>query len=823
MELTIEQALQRAVEAHKAGKLQDAESLYRAILQAQPNHPDANHNLGVMAVSLNKTEVALPLFKIALEANPNQGQFWLSYIDALIKEKQFDNARSVLTQVKKLGLSGEKFDALYDPYLRDLNQIVSPPQIELNTLLEYYQKGQHELAQNLAKSLSQEYPNHPFGWKVQGALLRQSGKLEDSVVANKKVLEISPNDPEVHSNLGITLKELGRLQDAEISCNKAITLDPDLAEAHSNLGITLKELGRLQDAEASCNKAIAIKPDFAQAHSNLAITLKELGRLEDAAASYKKAIQLKPDLAETHNNLGLIFQELDRLEEAEASYSRAIKLRPDLAEAHSNLGNTLQEFGRLENAVASYKRAIAINTNYADAHYNLGNTLRKLGRLLEAETNYKNAIAIKPDFFEAHYNLGITMQELSRLLEAETSYKKTIAIKPSYVEAHYNLGNTLRNLGRLLEAETSYKKAIAINPDLAEAYSNLGVILKELGRLQDAVTSCDKAIAIKPDLAEAHSNLGSIFRDLGRLEYSESSYKKAIEIKPNLIEAHINLGGTLKELGRLEEAEASYAKAISLKPDFIKAHNEMLTCLYLMDKKALFFDELNYLITQDKPNSVVGSLTCRSALRYGEKKPNIFCNEPIKHVLLVDLKSQYNFEEIFSRNIKSFLIENNRSNKRQTLLSNGYQTLGNLFDIENNFIDEIQKIVRSEIERYRIKFENSQEGLIRKWSTNYSLYGWLICMKSGGELRPHMHEAGWLSGSIYINVPPKKNVDSGNLVVALGKDSDATDSRLNSKKVIDVVTGSMVLFPASLMHHTIPFESEEERIVLAFDVIPKSY
>ena len=144
-----------------------------------------------------------------------------------------------------------------------------------------------------------------------------------------------------------------------------------------------------------------------------------------------------------------------------------------------------------------------------------------------------------------------------------------------------------------------------------------------------------------------------------------------------------------------------------------------------------------------------------------------------------------------------------------------------LFDFENNFIEEIQKVVRSEIERYRINFENSQEGLIRKWSTNYSLYGWLICMKSGGELQPHIHDKGWLSGSIYINVPPNLKNDSGKLVVAIGKDSDATNSRQNLKKVIDVVTGSMALFPASLMHHTIPFESEEERIVLAFDVIPK--
>ena len=109
---TVEQALQQAIAHHQTGLLQDAERLYRAILDIQPKHPDANHNLGVMAVSLNKTEAALPLFKIALETNPNQGQFWLSYVDALIKEKQFDNARSVLKQGKKRGLAGEKVDIL---------------------------------------------------------------------------------------------------------------------------------------------------------------------------------------------------------------------------------------------------------------------------------------------------------------------------------------------------------------------------------------------------------------------------------------------------------------------------------------------------------------------------------------------------------------------------------------------------------------------------------------------------------------------------------------------------------------------------------------
>ena len=47
MELTIEQALQQGIAAHKEGKLEEAERLYHAILQSLPLHPDANHNLGV--------------------------------------------------------------------------------------------------------------------------------------------------------------------------------------------------------------------------------------------------------------------------------------------------------------------------------------------------------------------------------------------------------------------------------------------------------------------------------------------------------------------------------------------------------------------------------------------------------------------------------------------------------------------------------------------------------------------------------------------------------------------------------------------------------
>ena len=100
MELSINEALQKGIEAHREGKLKDADKFYTAILKSQPEHPDANHNMGVLALSVGKVREALPFFKTALRVNPKVEQFWLSYVDALIKEKQFYEARQVIEQSK---------------------------------------------------------------------------------------------------------------------------------------------------------------------------------------------------------------------------------------------------------------------------------------------------------------------------------------------------------------------------------------------------------------------------------------------------------------------------------------------------------------------------------------------------------------------------------------------------------------------------------------------------------------------------------------------------------------------------------------------------
>ena len=572
MDLTIDQALQLAIENHKTGNLETAEGLYLAILQAQPKHPDANHNLGILRVSLHKLELALPLFKNALEANQSQGQYWISYVDTLIKTDQIDIAKRLLEQGKKLGLAGERFDALEAQLAstetvhkskstlqkqtthfkqqskklllkkdnkkshqlvsnRNLNQLQFPSQNEVTVLLEHFQKGRYDLAENLAGIFTHKYPEHQFSWKVLGAVFKITGRFKESLIANQRAVVLSPNDAEAYCNLGIAHLELGRLVDAEASYKKAIGIKPELAEAHFNLSICLKALGRLEEAESSCKKAIAIKPDFTVAHNNLGNMFKELGRLEDAEVSYKKAIAISPDFAEAYSNLGNTLQKLGRLVDAEASYKKAIAIKPEYAEAFSNLGITLKELGRFDEAEKCYKKAIAIKPEYAEAFINLGNMLQEVGRLDDSETNFKNAVAINPDFAEAYSNLGNTLQKLGRLVDAEASYKKAIALKPECAEAFSNLGITLKELGKLKDAEACCKKAIAIQPDYAEAFNNLGVTLKELGRLVDAEECYKKAIAIKPEFAEAYSNLGNTLQELGRLEDALVAVRQSIRIK----------------------------------------------------------------------------------------------------------------------------------------------------------------------------------------------------------------------------------------------------------------------------------------------------
>ena len=168
MELTVKEALKRGISAHKAGDFPEAERLYKTILSVDQQHADANHNLGVLAVGVGKVQESLPLFKAALETNSNQGQYWLSYIDAFIRLGQLDNARSVLEQGRSIGLNGDQVDQLEEQLG---NKIITHPSSEENTnspsqqqiddLVALYSQSNFKEALSQGNMLAKRFPtNH---------------------------------------------------------------------------------------------------------------------------------------------------------------------------------------------------------------------------------------------------------------------------------------------------------------------------------------------------------------------------------------------------------------------------------------------------------------------------------------------------------------------------------------------------------------------------------------------------------------------------------------------------------------------------------------
>ena len=363
MELTLEQALKKGIEAHRTGKAEQADRYYTAILKTQPNHPDANHNMGVLAVGIGKTEAALPFFKKAIQVNPKSAQFWLSYIDALIKLEQMADAKTVFDQAKNNGAKGDGFDQIEQ-------KLCNPPSKQLQKLTNLYKNGMYQQLLEECEIAIKEYPKSYILYNI----------------------------------LGLTNAVMG-LIDASIKNYKtAIMINPHYAESFFNLGVVLQEHKMLKKAVEAYDNALNIRPDYVEALYNKGTAFKNLGLPEKAILSYQAALSIKPDYVEIYNNMGNVHKDLGETEKALELYEKALCTDPNYYEAHFNKGNALKNLGLPEKAILSYQKALFCHEN-ADVHHNMGNALKDLGRVKEAISSYERAINLQPNYSHAHRTL----------------------------------------------------------------------------------------------------------------------------------------------------------------------------------------------------------------------------------------------------------------------------------------------------------------------------------------------------------------------------------------------------------------------------------
>ncbi len=241
--------MQTALQHHQAGRLQQAEEIYRKILARSPAHAPALHYLGFLAHQVGRTDIAVVLIRRAIAQAPNDAAAHCNLGIALEHQEQLDGAIAAYRQALTL-----------DP------------------------------------DLAEAYIN-------LGNLLKQQGHLDDATIAYRQGVAKRPDMPEAHLNLGNALKHKGQLDDAIAAYRQAIALRPDYAEAFSNLGVALKEAGKLDEAIAAYRRAIELRPDQPEGHGNLGNALKDEGRLDEAIAAFRQAIALDRNLSEVHSNL----------------------------------------------------------------------------------------------------------------------------------------------------------------------------------------------------------------------------------------------------------------------------------------------------------------------------------------------------------------------------------------------------------------------------------------------------------------------------------------------------------------------------------------
>jgi tetratricopeptide (TPR) repeat protein len=552
-ELTIDQALQQAIESHKAGQVKEADRLYTAILKAQPKHPDANHNMGVLAVGFGKVEQALPFFKTALEANPAKTQFWLSYIDALIKLGKLAEAKAVLDQAKSKGAKGDGFDKLEErlnetgeEHVVASKAAAEAPLPQQNTLdslkldqaiklaKKKAKEGSHDEAKRIYRDILTKFPKNKRAIDgIKGLTGRTVGKAS-------KV----QNPPQEQLQLLINLYSQGQLQQALKQAGILVQQFPQSAILFNIQGAVLKGLGQIDASVEAYNKALTIEPNYAEAYNNMGNALQKQSKLEEAMKAYNYAVAIKPDHAEAYNNMSNALQKQGKLEEAIEAYNKALAIKPNHPEAYNNMGNALQKQGKLEEAIEAYNKALKIKPDFAEAYYNIANALQKQGELEGAIEAYNKALAFKPDYTDAVENsLSLAVQLLQIIANygyefknCETQVNSEVLLRPkyqiqnaikAYLEADFSQADSHNNnfkacdqnlLGRL-----ELKDRVFCN-----AYSSfIGKLLKSNWNEEPTAENKMYHLGESHSLSFAHRNItidGSNFKITPRITFGAKAF-----------------------------------------------------------------------------------------------------------------------------------------------------------------------------------------------------------------------------------------------------------------------------------------------------------
>jgi predicted O-linked N-acetylglucosamine transferase (SPINDLY family) len=341
LEQDIALVMQSAVELHHKEEFADAQALYEAILSAVPAHADANYNLAVLKVQTERPHDAIPHFEAALGSNPHNGNYWVSYINALFKSDQSAAAWVAVELAQMRGFSGPAFDGLiaqmatpgetlqttanatsYKPNTEEtltlqigggaettgtpvekasLTRRATPQEIKQHSV--HNERGRHAEALEIARKLVARYPGDDRAWRGLTVSLHHCGHFLEAIDAARKLLEFAPDELPTRTLLADTLRLFGRNDEAESECRIMLKAQPDYAEARRILALALEGLRRYPEALEESKRAVELAPRVSAPLSTLGFVLMDQGNVLEAEQKFAEALDIDPYDAVTHSNM----------------------------------------------------------------------------------------------------------------------------------------------------------------------------------------------------------------------------------------------------------------------------------------------------------------------------------------------------------------------------------------------------------------------------------------------------------------------------------------------------------------------------------------
>ena len=580
-EQPLETILQQAIEAHQAAQFEQAEELYLAILQGQPYHAVANHNMGLLAGQVGQFAAGLPYLHKALSVNPDEGQFWLSYADGLLKAGETAEALDIIDTAIARGLDNEQSQALRQ---RIAHTIASTPTLdERQLVVALYQGGDLAELEQASRALTVKYPASDFAWSVLGTALQAQGK--DAFEALHNTAALAPLDAEAHGNLGMAWQERGDLGQAVASYTRALELNPDFVEAHGNLAAALLAQGEFELAEQASLHALTLRPDYVKALVNLGDVQQAMARHQDAVASYEQALVLQPGSAGTYLNLGNAQQDLQQWQAAIVSYRAALHLAPHMTMVHANLAAALRESGDLGNAIAAYRQAIAGDPGNAELYHRLGQTLQSQHRPDDAIAAYQQALALTSDFAPALTSLSLLQCRQKNYVAAIDCGRRVVALLPRDAQACCHLGIIYGEAGDRESALDYFQRAIELDPGEARWHMQLADYYHTIGQHDPAVLAYLRALDCAPEDAGVLNNMGTALQSLKQFEQALDAYQRSLKADPHNSVTLCNIGGNYQDWKQLEKAREYYRAALAVDPQMARAHFSLGNA-YMLDNDA---------------------------------------------------------------------------------------------------------------------------------------------------------------------------------------------------------------------------------------------